>query len=82
MEQKEQALPVMPANRSKLFLGGDKTQHIGWVEVYNGVNVIEYTVDKTLIKNMNTLVILPIGNIFTEEAFGAFDRNKHRMPYG
>lgn len=68
-------------NRGKLFLAGDKTQHIGWVEVYNGVNVIEYTVDKSVLEEMHTLVILPIGNIFTEECFGAYDRSRHQMPY-
>ena len=82
MEQQEPVLPLVQTNRSKLFLGGDKSQHIGWVKVYNGVNVIEYTVDKSLIEGLNTLVILPIGNIFTEEAFGAYDRSKHRLPYG
>lgn len=68
--------------RSKLYLGGDKLHHIGWVEVYNGVNVIEYTVDKESVQGKMPLLILPIGNIFTEECFGAFDRSKHQLPYG
>lgn len=68
--------------RSKLYLGGDKLHHIGWVEVYNGVNVIEYTVDKESVQGKMPLLILPIGNILSEECFGAFDRGKHKLPYG
>lgn len=67
--------------RSKLYLGGDRTQQIGWVEVYNGVNVITYTIEKEKIQNKNPFLILPIGNILTEECFGAFDRSKHKLPY-
>lgn len=70
-----------PARRSKLFLAGDKDQHIGWVEVYNGVNVIEYIVDKEQVQNGRPLLILPIGNILKEECFGAFDRGRHKLSY-
>ena len=71
----------MPDTRSKLFLAGDKDQHIGWVEVYNGVNVIEYIVDRKKIESNSPLLILPIGNILKEECFGAFDLGKHKLPY-
>jgi hypothetical protein len=67
--------------KRKLFLGSDKTQQIGWVEVYNGVNVIEYTVDKNTIKGNREFLILPIGNSLIEECFGAFERGKHQMPF-
>ncbi|RYD58398.1 MAG: hypothetical protein EOP56_05650 [Sphingobacteriales bacterium] len=67
--------------KRKLFLGSDKTQQIGWVEVYNGVNVIEYTVDKNSIKGTREFLILPIGNSLVEECFGAFERGKHQMPF-
>jgi hypothetical protein len=67
--------------RSKLFLGGDKTKHIGWVEVYNGVNVIEYNLDNGQSKGFNNFMIIPIGNSLKEEAFGAFERGKHQLPY-
>lgn len=67
--------------KHKLFLGGDTTQQIGWVEVYNGVNVIEYTVDKETIRGNKEFLILPIGNSLVEEYFGAFERGKHQMPY-
>lgn len=72
----------VPDTRSKLFLAGDKDQHIGWVAVYNGVNVIEYIVDKTMIgSGSRPLLILPIGDILKEECFGAFDLGRHRLPY-
>lgn len=67
--------------RSKLFLAGDKDQHIGWVEVYNGVNVIEYIVDKEQVHSGRPMLILPIGNILKEECFGAYDRSRHKLPY-
>ena len=75
MEQRER-------KKSKLFLGGDQSQHIGWVEVYNGVNVIEYIVDKVTIEGQSPFVILAIGNSLKEEFFGAFDRTRHKMPFG
>ncbi len=68
-------------NKRKLFLGGDKDQHIGWVEVYNGVNVIEYTVDKDSIKQGRDFLILQIGDSLTEECFGAYERGRHELPY-
>lgn len=67
-------------NRRKLFLGGDMSQHIGWVEVHNGVNVIEYT-EREILKNTNTFLILQIGDSLKEECFGAYDRSKHKLPY-
>ena len=67
--------------KRKLFLGGDKDQHIGWVEVYNGVNVITYIVDKEEINRHRDLLILSIGNSLKEECFGAYDRTKHKLPY-
>jgi hypothetical protein len=67
--------------KHKLFLGSDKTQQIGWVEVYNGVNVIQYTVDKNTIKGSKEFLILPIGNSLVEECFGAFERGRHQMPF-
>jgi hypothetical protein len=67
--------------KRKLFLGGDRTQQIGWVEVYNGVNVIQYTVDKNTIQGGRDFIILPIGNSLVEECFGAFERGKHQMPF-
>ncbi|MCD6065147.1 MAG: hypothetical protein K0R82_3058 [Flavipsychrobacter sp.] len=81
MEQPHSYVPV-PDTRSKLFLAGNKDQHIGWVEVYNGVNVIEYIVDKKKIESARgPLLILPIGDILKEECFGAFDTGKHKLPY-
>lgn len=71
----------IPQQKRKLYLGGDKTNHIGWVEVYNGVNVIEYTVDKESIQGRQPFIILPIGDSLKEECFGAFDRSRHQMPY-
>ena len=68
-------------NKLKLFFGGNKDQHIGWVEVYNGVNVIEYTVDRKEIYSSRPLLILPIGDILKEECFGAFDLSRHKLPY-
>ncbi len=68
-------------NRSKLYLGGDKSQHIGWVEVYSGVNVIEYTVDKEAVQGKRSFIILPIGNSLKEECFGAFDLSRHKLPF-
>lgn len=65
----------------KLYLGGNRDQQIGWVEVYNGVTVIEYTVDKNSIQGKTPFIILPIGNILKEESFGAFDRSRHPLPY-
>jgi hypothetical protein len=67
--------------RSKLFLGGDKNKHIGWVDVYNGVNVIEYNESNEQFKGFNNFMIIPIGNSLKEEAFGAFERGKHPLPY-
>jgi hypothetical protein len=67
--------------RSKLYFGGDKNQHIGWVEVYNGVNVIEYIVDKKDLHVKTELLILSIGDSLKEQCFGAFDRSKHSLPY-
>jgi hypothetical protein len=66
--------------KRKLFLGGDRAQHIGWVAVHNGVNVIEYTDQHTSHKADNFL-ILQIGDSLKEECFGAFDRSKHKLPY-
>jgi hypothetical protein len=68
-------------NKRKLFLGGDKNQHIGWVEVYNGVNVIEYTVERDAIRQGRDFLILQIGDSLTEECFGAYDRSRHELPY-
>ncbi len=68
-------------NKLKLFFGGNKDQHIGWVEVYNGVNVIEYTVDRIEIYSSRPLVILPNGDILIGECFGAFDLSRHKLPY-
>ncbi len=70
-----------PESRSKLFLGGDKDKHIGWVDVYNGVHVIEYIVERSEIDPRGDLIILPIGNCLKEECFGAFDRTRHKLPY-
>jgi hypothetical protein len=71
----------VPERRSKLFLAGNKDQHIGWVDVYNGVNVIEYIVDKEQVHSGRPMLILPIGNILKEECFGAYDRGRHKLPY-
>ena len=73
--------PMPQAKRSKLFLGGNMDQHIGWVSVYNGVNVIEYIVDKEDIRGRDHFIILSIGNALKEEFFGAFDRTRHKLPY-
>lgn len=82
MEQVPHSYVPVPDTRSKLFLAGDKDQHIGWVEVYNGVNVIEYIVDKKKIESARgPLLILPIGDILKEECFGAFDLARHKLPY-
>jgi hypothetical protein len=67
-------------NKKKLFFA-DTNQQIGWVQVYNGVNVIEYTVDKTSYQSDINLLILPIGDCLKEEIFGAFDPRKHVLPY-
>jgi hypothetical protein len=67
--------------RSKLFFGGDKEMHIGWVEVFNGVNVIEYIVDKEQLQVKTELLILSIGDSLKEQCFGAFDRSRHTLPY-
>ncbi|MCD6065146.1 MAG: hypothetical protein K0R82_3057 [Flavipsychrobacter sp.] len=79
----EQAYKPIPDTRVKLFLAGDKDQHIGWVDVYNGVNVIEYIVDKRKIESSRgPLLILPLGDYRKEECcFGAYDQGKHKLPY-
>lgn len=65
----------------KLYLAGDQDHHIGWVQVYNGVNVIEYTEAHQVYKANNNFIILAIGDALKEEYFGAYDRTRHAMPY-
>lgn len=69
------------SQKMKLYLGGDTSSHIGWVQVYNGVNVIEYTEDHQAFKYNNNFIILALGDALKEEFFGAFDRTRHTMPY-
>lgn len=67
-------------NKMKLYLGGDKDKQIGWIRVFNGVNVIEYINEHQEYKHHN-FIILAIGDALKEEYFGAYDRTKHAMPY-
>lgn len=82
-EQGQDYYMPKPDTRCKLFLAGNKDHHIGWVEVYNGVNVVEYIVDrKTFESTRGALLILPIGNALEkDEYFGAYDVGKHKLPY-
>ncbi len=65
----------------ELYLGGDKDQHIGWVEVHSGVIVINYKEEFKIIKKENNYLILPLGDSLKTEYYGAYDRSKHKMPY-
>ncbi|WP_276135118.1 hypothetical protein [Polluticoccus soli] len=82
-EQGQDYYVPKPDTRCKLFLAGDKDQHIGWVEVYNGVNVVEYIVDRNTIESSRgALLILSLGDsLKKDEYFGAFDVSKHKLPY-
>ena len=72
---------VPKPNKFKLYLGGDKDKHRGWVKVFSGVNVIEYEAEHQALRNTHTFMILPIGDVLHVECYGAFDRSKHKLPY-
>ncbi len=67
--------------RFELYLGGDKEQLMGWVQVHNGVIVIDYKDEYRYTTNSGNYLILPLGDALKLEFYGAYDRSKHKMPY-